>query len=77
MPATADMTALPSMDDHKVGPGGQTFGQLKADVIEARRAFMAKLVTASATEADMDAYDAAVRLLEAAYVRVGLPYVAP
>lgn len=69
----------PSMDDLKIGPAGQTFGQLKQAVIDARAAFMCSLLQDDArvgAEALM-AYESAVRLLEAAYVRVGLPYTAP
>lgn len=72
MPATADITALPSMDDHKIGPGGETFGQLKARVRDARAAY-----TATPNAVTLDAYESATNLLRAAYVRVGLPYRAP
>lgn len=71
-------TATPdTMDDHKIGPAGETFGQLKANVLSARSAFMSELLQGRADDALMEAYDGAVRLLKAAYVRVGLPYVAP
>lgn len=72
---TATITA--SMDDIKIGPGGQTFGQLKQDVLSTRSAFQSALLRGQATDDMLDAYRAAVDLLEAAYVRVGLPYVAP
>lgn len=70
-------TMTRAMDDLKIGPGGQTFGQLKQAVRDARDTFMAGLVHGEADEAVRDAYDGAVSLLRAAYVRVGLPYVAP
>jgi hypothetical protein len=65
------------MDDIKIGPAGETFGQLKGAVREHRAAFQAKLIKGEADEALMDAYDTASRMLQAAYTRVGLPYVAP
>lgn len=73
-PSLADM---PPMDDHKVGPGGQTFGELKQAVRDAWSDFLASLVTGKDCDAKLDAHDAAVAMLKAAYTRVGLPYVAP
>ncbi len=70
-------TLMTPMDDHKIGPGGQTFGQLKADVLDRRAEFMSALMKGEADESLQEAYDDAVRLLKAAYVRVGLPYIAP
>lgn len=66
------LAAGPSMDDHKIGPAGQTFGQLKQAVLDARERF-----TRLGTQSSMDELSDAQRLLRAAYVRVGLPYVAP
>lgn len=60
------------MDSLKIGPSGETFGQLKQNVKTARRAYMDKR-----TEATLKAYQSAQDMLRAAYVRVGLPYVAP
>lgn len=72
---TTPITA--SMDDIKIGPAGQTFGQLKQDVLSTRQAFMAALFKGEVDREVMEAHHTAVRLLEAAYTRVGLPYVAP
>jgi hypothetical protein len=72
MSTAADITALPSMDDHKIGPGGQTFGDLKQAVLDARERF-----TRLGNQAALDELAEATRMLRAAYVRVGLPYVAP
>lgn len=71
------LAGMPGMDDIKIGPGGQTFGQLKADVLSTRQAFMAALMRGEADNEVAEAHHTAVSLLEAAYVRVGLPYVAP
>lgn len=75
------LAAGPSMDDHKIGPAGQTFGQLKQAVLDARAAFMASLVDPGCAPREgaelMIAYESASSLLRAAYTRVGLPYVAP
>lgn len=65
-------TKTPSMDDIKIGPGGQTFGQLKADVRATREAYIA-----CPCDHHLTAHEVSVSLLRAAYVRVGLPYVAP
>lgn len=67
----------PSMDDLKIGPAGQTFGQLKAAVLSGRAATMRMLLSAEPDASVMEAYNDAVSLLKAAYVRVGLPYEAP
>jgi hypothetical protein len=69
------MTSAPlhvDMDAYKVGPGGQTLGELKADVIERRNRFIA-----SVDNADLEALETSIRMLSGAYVRLGLPYVAP
>jgi hypothetical protein len=67
----------PSMDDIKIGPAGQTFGQLKQAVRDTRAAVMTALMKGQADDAMMERHNSNVRLLEAAYVRVGLPYTAP
>jgi hypothetical protein len=67
----------PGMDDMKIGPAGQTFGQLKQAVLDARAAFQAELMKGEADDTLMASYGAAVDLLRAAYTRVGLPYTAP
>ena len=68
---------LPPMDDMKIGPGGQTFGQLKADVVSLRGQYMECLMSGEVPVVTQHRYDSAVKLLKAAYTRVGLPYVAP
>lgn len=60
------------MDSLKIGPAGETFGQLKQNVKTARRAYMD-----DRTESTLKAYQSAQDMLRAAYTRVGLPYVAP
>ena len=77
MDTKTPLRGQPGMDDLKIGPGGQTFAQLKDAVIDARRAFQATLMKGQADEAIMEDYGRAVDLLKAAYVRVGLPYKAP
>jgi hypothetical protein len=68
----------PAMDDLTIGPQGQTFGQLKADVVEYRARFNAALLRSEGVPDDlMDGYMAAVDLLKAAYTQVGLSYQAP
>lgn len=69
--------ALPSMDSLVIGDHGETFGQLKERVLEHRAAFLTGLLRGEADDALMDAYNAAVAVLEAAYASVGLPYAAP
>ena len=74
------MTVTPlhtDMDALKAGPGGQTLGELKQAVLDTRSAFLSALARAEADDELMDRYDDAVRLLKAAYVRMGLPYTAP
>ena len=70
---------MPGMDDTKIGPAGETFGQLKANVLAARAAYVSAL-----TEGRLnlhpevgDGLDTAVSLLRTAYACVGLPYEAP
>ena len=65
------------MDELKIGPAGQAFGQLKADVLDKRAAFLAALMQGQADDALAESYNSACRLLRAAYTRVGLPYRAP
>lgn len=67
----------PSMDTLKIGPAGQTFAELRQAVLDTRAALLAALVKGEADDALMEAHSSSVRLLEAAYVRVGLPYTAP
>jgi hypothetical protein len=66
-----------NMDGYKIGPAGQTLGELKADVIAERRVFMAALARGEADDDAIGAYHAAISLLRAAYTRMGLEYVAP
>lgn len=68
----ANLDSSPPMDDLRIGPGGQTFGQLKARVVAARAAY-----TSSETQQALDDLLAAQDMLRAAYAKVGLPYVAP
>lgn len=63
---------MPGMDQHKIGPGGQTFGELRQAVRATRAAY-----TDCPCSAHLGGLEAAVRMLRAAYVRVGLPYKAP
>ena len=74
---TATLAHLPSMDDLKIGPAGETFGQLKQRVLDCRYDFKTALLRGEADDDLMDVYDSAVQVLKAAYIRVGLPYVAP
>lgn len=66
------LSEMPPMDDIRIGPGGQTFGQLKQRVRDARLVYL----THPGPVALRDLDDAS-RMLRAAYTRVGLPYVAP
>jgi hypothetical protein len=77
MDTKTPLAEQPSMDDMKIGPGGQTFGQLKQAVLDSRAALLAALFTTDVPTALIERHNANVRLLEAAYVRVGLPYTAP
>lgn len=70
--ATPNLAELPSMDELAIGPGGQTFGQLKAAVVTSRAAYMSH-----ECQVCLDALLDAQGMLRAAYTRVGLPYVAP
>lgn len=65
-------TDLPPMDDLKIGPGGQTFGELKQAVVTARAIY-----TADPSPLTVGVLEEAASLLHAAYNRVGLPYVSP
>lgn len=69
---TTPLAQRPAMDSLKIGPGGETFGQLKQAVRDARLVYLTH--PGPTALADLDA---ASRMLRAAYVRVGLPYVAP
>ena len=74
------MTVTPlhtDMDALKVGPGGQTLGELKADVMDERASFLSALARGLADDELMDRYEDAVKMLRAAYTRMGLPYTAP
>ena len=71
------VTLHTDMDSLKVGPGGQTLGELKEAVLDTRSAFLSALAFAKADNELMDRYEDAVRMLRAAYVRMGLPYAAP
>ena len=62
----------PGMDEIKIGPAGETLGQLKQAVRDARHAYVAR----PGIHTTM-AIDTATRMLRAAYTRMGLPYVAP
>lgn len=66
------LAEMPAMDDIKIGPAGQTFGQLKQAVLDARARF-ARL----GNQAALDELSDAQAMLRAAYTRVGLRYVAP
>jgi hypothetical protein len=77
MDTKTPLAEQPSMDDMKIGPGGQTFGQLKQAVRDSRAELMAALFTADVPTELMERHSTNTRLLEAAYVRVGLPYAAP
>lgn len=68
-PKLADM---PSMDDIKIGPGGQTFAQLKQAVVDARATW-----SGCPCDEHSETWQVAQDMLRAAYTRVGLPYVAP
>lgn len=70
---------LPGMDDIKIGPGGETFGQLKDAVLAARAAYTHALSEGSLRLHPEigESLQSAVGLLRAAYTRVGLPYRAP
>ena len=65
------------MDGYKVGPAGQTLGELKAAVLAERQVFLSALARDEVTVELMESYNTAMRLLHAAYVRLGLPYTAP
>ena len=70
--AAPSLASGPSMDDIKIGPAGETFGELKQRVRDARERW-ARLGTQDA----LDELETAHSLLRAAYVRMGLPYVVP
>jgi len=63
---------LPGMDEIKIGPAGETMGQLKQAVVDARAALLR-----DSTGDTVGALNDALRMLRAAYVRIGLPYVTP
>jgi hypothetical protein len=75
------MTSAPlhvDMDALKIGPAGQTLGELKQSVRDAREALRAELASGRGARADLvDASFDATRMLRAAYVRLGLPYKTP
>jgi hypothetical protein len=73
-PNLADM---PQMDDHKIGPGGETFGQLKQRVRDCRLAYVGCSNDSPVLHEYAEELASAVRVLRAAYIRVGLPYVSP
>lgn len=71
-------TKIPhSMDDIRIGPAGQTFGELKAAVLESRDALLTALVRGQADDALVERHQGNVDALEDAYTRVGLSYEAP
>lgn len=72
MSAKTSMRTLPDMDDIKIGPAGQTFGQLKQRVRDTRLVYVTHPGLAALHDLEV-----ATRMLKAAYVRVGLPYKAP
>lgn len=72
MDTKTSLREQPGMDDYKIGPAGQTFGQLKADVRATRAAY-----TSCPCDHHVTAWEVSVSLLRAAYTRVGLPYKAP
>ena len=74
------MTVTPlhtDMDALKVGPGGQTLGELKQAVLDAEAALVAALNEGATTQDHIDACKTSQRMLRAAYVRMGLPPKTP
>lgn len=68
----ANLDSSPPMDKLRIGPGGQTFGQLKRDVRATREAYVS-----CPCPHHLEALSASQDMLKAAYAKVGLPYVAP
>ena len=67
----------PAMNALPIGPDGQTFGQLRQAVLDAREAYT-RCPGDSPALADLgDKLAAAHEALRAAYELVGLPYVTP
>lgn len=60
------------MDELRIGPGGQTFRQLKQDVRATREAYVS-----CPCDHHLGALSDSQDMLRAAYTKVGLPYVAP
>ena len=60
-----------------MGPGGQTLGELKQDVRDARALFMSALLCGEVTDDLLGILLTAQNMLQAAYIRMGLEYVAP
>jgi len=67
-----NLADLPGMDDIEIGPAGETFGQLKQRVRDARAA-----LERNWTEETVGTLNDATSMLRAAYTRVGLRYRAP
>ena len=73
------MTVTPlhtDMDALKVGPGGQTLGELKEAVLRARQLVVSSW-SAEASDRASEALNDATRMLRAAYIRMGLPPKTP
>lgn len=70
-------TQTRNMDDIAIGPAGETFGQLKAAVLDSRADVLSALCKGALSDALMERHQRNVDALEAAYVSVGLSYEAP
>ena len=71
------MATAPPMDDHVIGPAGQTLGELKQGVVHARQAFLETAPDSAARDRLAEELSTASGLLRAAYTRMGLKPVAP
>lgn len=72
MDTRTPLTTRPAMNDLPIGPGGETFGQLRSAVVGAREAY-----GRCPCDHHADAWQGAQDALLAAYELVGLPYEAP
>lgn len=72
-----NLATAPPMDMHKIGPAGETFGELKQRVVDCRQAFLDCPPDSPERDDAAEALSSATSLLRAAYTRVSLPYVAP
>jgi hypothetical protein len=74
------MTSAPlhvDMDALKIGPAGQTLGELKQALLDARADFVTSAQRGEPDDGRAQRVSDAVSLLRAAYVRLGLPYKTP